>query len=105
LGSSFPREPDKTIARSRELLVVAIARAQNTGMKVSPDGALLLVPGKGPVLMEPVQAWITIAKQGRPTVILLDHDGKPTARTLLLDGGAIQIDSVRDKTAYYLIRY
>ena len=99
------REPDKTIATSRELLVVAIARARNTGMKVSPDGALLLAPGKGPVLMEPVQTRITIAKPGTPTVIVLDHDGKPTARTLPLDGGAFEIDGARDKTAYYLIRY
>ena len=36
------RDPRGTIASSRELLVVAVARARNTGMKFSPDGAMML---------------------------------------------------------------
>ena len=50
------RDPRGTIASSRELLVVAVARARNTGMKFSPDGAMMLVRGEAPVLMEPMRS-------------------------------------------------
>ena len=95
----------ETIESSRELLVVAVARARNTGMKFSPDGALLLAPGKPPVRMEPVKARISIRKQGSPHVFLLDHDGRLTQKTLPVANGAFELDGARDKTPYYLIRY
>jgi hypothetical protein len=99
------REPDRTIDTSRELLVVAVARARNTGMKFSPDGAMMLSPGRPPIVMEPVKARIAVRKQGSPRVILLDHDGRITGQTIPVEDGAITIDGGRDKTPYYLIRY
>lgn len=98
------RELDKTIDTSRELLVIAIGRSRNTGAKLSPAGDKLLAPGAGPILMEPVKAKITLGKSGA-TVTALDHDGKPTDKTVPVVGGTIDIDPARDKTPYYLIRY
>jgi hypothetical protein len=99
------RECDKTIDSSRELLIVAIARARNTGMKFSPTGDRMLAAGKPPILMEPVRARITIRKDGSPKVFVLDHDGKVTDREISIQNGTVVIDGVRDKSPYYLVRY
>ena len=99
------REPDATIETSRHLLVVAIARARNTGMKFSPDGALMLAAGRPPIVMEPARAKISVRKNGTARVVALDQDGRLTDRTIPVEDGAVTIDTGRDKTPYYLIRY
>ena len=98
------KERDRDIESSRSLLVVAVARARNTGMKVLNDERIL-DPGKGPVVMEPVKAAISIRRRGNPAVILLDHNGRKTDRTLPAPGGTFEIDGARDKTCYYLVSY
>lgn len=90
----------ETIANAKSLLVVALARARNTGMKFAPAGDKLLAPGVAPVLMEPVKAVITIP--GKSRVVLLDHDGKRTGKTLPVTNGTFTIDGAGDKTPYYL---
>ncbi len=90
---------------AKALLVVAIARARNTGMKISEDGTRLLDKGRGPILMEPVRATITLRRPGSPKVTLLDHDGLPTGRTLQVKDGAFHIDGAKDCTPYYLVQY
>ena len=99
------REPTGTIATSKELLIVAIGRAQNTGMKYSPDGSMLLAAGEGPIRMEPVKARFTLRRPGTPTVIVLDHDGRPDGRTVPVADGSFVIDAASYKTPYYLLRY
>jgi len=99
------REPDKDITSSRRLLVAAVARARNTGMKFNAAEDEVLERGAGPVLMEPVKARIEIRKGGRARVFLLDHDGRRTDQTLPVSGGAFEIDGARDKTPYYLVEY
>lgn len=94
-----------TIGQSRELLVVALARARNTGMKFSPDGSMMLAAGKPPILMEPVKARLVLQRPGSPKVIVLDQDGRPTDRTIPLVDGAFAIDTGRDQSPYYLISY
>jgi hypothetical protein len=69
------------------------------------DDRYLLTPGGAPILMEPVKASIRLAKPGRATVYLLDHDGVRTDKTLPITNGAFTIDGARDKTCYYLITY
>jgi hypothetical protein len=90
-----------TIANAKSLLIVALARARNTGMKFSPAGARLLIPGVAPILMEPVKA--TLAIPGKSRVVLLDHDGKRTDKTLPVVNGTFTIDGARDQTPYYLV--
>ena len=98
------RDRDKDIASAGNLLIVAVARARNTGMRVFLDSRILN-RGKAPVVMEPIQARIEIRRKGSPTVHVLDHDGCKTGRTLPVRNGAIEIDGARDKTCYYLVSY
>jgi hypothetical protein len=98
------RERDRDLASTTNVLVVAMARARNTGMNIRDD-RYLLTPGGAPILMEPVKASIRLAKPGRATVYLLDHDGVRTDKTLPITNGAFTIDGARDKTCYYLITY
>jgi hypothetical protein len=99
------QEQDGDVDSSRNLLVVAVARARNTGMKLNAEENQLLERGQAPVRMEPVVASIRIDRPGTPKVILLDHDGRPTGRTLDVRGGSFTIDGTRDKTPYYLVTY
>lgn len=82
-------EKDKDIKGSRKILITAIARARDSGG----------------IQMEPVTATFTIAHSGTPTVTILDHDGRPTARKLEVKDGKFTIDGSVDKTLYYLVSY
>jgi len=96
---------DETISSAKRLLVVAMARARNTGMKMNEAGDQLLDKGKAPILLEPVKASITIRRPGNPRVIPLDHDGNRTDKTLPVSNGTFAIDGARDQTPYYLIAF
>ncbi len=98
------REPAGEVATSDALLVVAIARARNTGMKIFEDSRVI-DKGEPPVVMEPVKATIRIDRPGEATVHVLDHDGARTGRTLPIEDGRFTIDGARDKTPYYLVTY
>ena len=98
------RGRNEEIRTASALLVVAIARARNTGQKVFDD-SFLLVAGEPPVVMEPVEAQIHIPRAEKATVDVLDHDGCKTGRTLPVRNGAVEINGARDKTCYYLISY
>jgi len=98
------KDPKGTIDQSRDLLLVALARCRNTGMKVFNDDRLL-ARGNGPVRLEPVKARITLRRPGTPTVVALDHNGRRTATTLPVENGSFEIDGSRDRTCYYLVSY
>ncbi len=98
------RGPEETIDSAEGLLIVAIARARNTGMKVLSD-VRILDAGKAPVVMEPVKAAIRIDRPGEAAVHVLDHDGGRTGKTLPIEDGTIAIDGARDKTCYYLVTF
>jgi len=97
--------PDEDINQAKKLLVVALARARNTGMKLNDAEDKVLEQGMGPVLMEPVMARIEVSKPGTPTVHLLDHDGRRTGHALEYGGQGFVIDGARDRTPYYLVEY
>lgn len=94
-------EKDGKVGVSRRLLVTALARARNTGMKFSISGDELLDKGKGPVLMEPVKATIAVAGRRVASVRLLDHDGRRTEKTVPVSNGQFTLDGARDQTPYY----
>ena len=94
-------DSDSSITTSNRLLVVALARARNTGMKFSVTGDELLDKGTSPVLMEPVKAVIQINRPGVPEVILLDHDGRRTEKKLPVVNGRFTLDGATDHTPYY----
>lgn len=99
------RDAQGSLATSDALLIVALARARNTGMKLSESEDELLERGQPPVLLEPVKATIRLERGGQPTVTLLDHDGVRTETTLPVKNGVLQIDGERDRTPYYLVEY
>ncbi|HAK94660.1 MAG TPA: hypothetical protein DCM87_06570, partial [Planctomycetes bacterium] len=93
----------ETVANARKLLVVAMARARNTGMQLNDKEDTLLAKGKAPVLIEPVRATIELRGAGGATVTALDHDGRPTDRVVPLANGVFTIDGARDRTPYYVV--
>jgi hypothetical protein len=100
---------DETFAAGKKLLVVAMGRVHNTGTGAS-GAARGRAKGTAPILLEPVKATITIQRaggggEGAAKVVLLDHDGLPTDRTLPVKDGTFQIDGEKDKTPYYLVVY
>ena len=97
-------EREADLASSKHLLVVAMARVRQTGMKVFAD-TVIAEKGRAPLVMEPVKADITLRRSGTPTVYLLDHDGIRTGATLPMRDGTLAIDTARDKTPYYEIAY
>ena len=93
------------IAKANRLLVVAVARCRNTGMKLAGDAGMLLDKGTGPMLVEPVSTEIKLDRPGVPTVYVLDHDGRRTEKTIPLKDGRIVLDGAESKTIYYEIEY
>ncbi len=78
------QHPDRNVKTSDKLLVVAIARARNTGMKVFNDNRIVQ-RGRSPVVMEPVKAEILIGGKGPiKEVHVLDHSGRRTGQTMRL---------------------
>ena len=78
-----------------------MARNCNTGFKVLAFDGRVLDNGKGPILLEPVKATITVGGRSIAAVNVLDHDGKRTGKTLAAAGGTFTIDGARDKAIYY----
>lgn len=93
---------DTDLATAPRILVTAMARAWNTGMRMV-DGRVL-VQGKGPVLMEPVKARITLPGNRKLTITALDHDGRRTAVTVPAEGSSFTIDGATQKTVYWEIQ-
>ena len=92
---------DHDLASATHILVTAVARAYNSGMKMS-DGKVL-APGAAPILMEPVRADIRLPAGQDFTVTALDHDGVPTATTVPVSAGAFTIDGATQRTVYWEI--
>ncbi len=93
---------DGQINSDKQLLITAIARVRNTGMKYM--AGQLIDKGKGPMRAEPVKATIKLNRSGG-TLYALDQDGCRTDRSYPINNGQVQIDTARDKTFYYLIEY
>ena len=93
---------DKTLSNANEVLVVALARAHNTGMNLTKG--LIANVGKAPILLEPIKASLTF-KRLEGTVDVLDHNGVPTGKSYPLDQGVFHLDTGRDKTLYYRVRF
>ena len=95
---------DLPLADSRRILVTAMARDAQVGTRYSDDGKSLLKVGGPPLLMEPVQATITLKGAAPKAVNALDVYGVPTGKTVPIgkDGG-FAIDG-QYRTYYYEIK-
>jgi len=98
-------EKDKTIDTSKRILINAVGRAYNTGMKYNDDHTELLEVGQSPILVESIDASFSIDKPGRVTIYPLDNDGRKTNTTIPIIDGAFSINGAKYKTIYYLLQY
>jgi hypothetical protein len=94
-------EKNATLANAKSALLTAIARNCNTGFKYFATDGRTLENGKGPTLLEPVKATLTISGRSIALVNVLDHAGRPTGRTLPVQDGRFTLDSAKDKALYY----
>lgn len=91
----------ETLADAKEIVLTAMARGRNTGMKLNEVGNRVTARGTPPLLLEPVKATLEVPFNG--SLLVLDHDGNaPTAtraviRTFLIDGAM-------DRSPFYLLR-
>lgn len=94
---------ESTLSSAKRVLVTAIARARSADTKIS--GSMLLVNGKGPVVMEPVIGSIKFQRSGVPKVSILDAYGRKTGRTAPIVEGTLNIDGRKDRSCYYLLEW
>lgn len=95
------KSPTGTLSTDKEAIIVAIARAHNTDMNIV--GSLISNMGQAPIILEPVKATLTFKRKGK--IIVLDHSGSPTGVSYPLDNGRFELDTERDKTIYYLVKF
>ena len=102
-ASVFLTATDKaaTLATAKKALLCTVARNCNSGFKYYAIDGRILENGKGPILLEPVRATVALPGRQVKAVHVLDHDGKPTGKTLSVKQGKFTIDGARDKTLYY----
>ncbi len=97
-------EPDEDLENGGRVLVCAVARARQTGMKLNAAGNVIQNRGRPPILMEPVQARIQL-KRSLQGAILLDHDGRLTKQKAKASSRDLDVNTGRDKSMYYLLNF
>ncbi|MES2708324.1 MAG: hypothetical protein V4726_17145 [Verrucomicrobiota bacterium] len=97
---------DLPLARSRRILLTALARDKQTGARYSADGTILEAAGTPPLLLEPVQAAIRLAGAPPVRVRALDHRGvpKPGGSLTIGAGGVFRIDGLSESWLYEITR-
>ena len=71
---------DLPIATSKSILLLAIARAQNTGQTWNATRTKIVNQGTEPILMEPVKGVVTLLGINSLFVHVLDHKGQRSGR-------------------------
>jgi hypothetical protein len=94
-------ERGKDLSDGKRALLTVLARQSNTGFSYFTPDNRVLKNGGPPILLEPVQATVTIAGRQVEAVHVLDHDGRRTGRTLAVKDGAFTLDGAKDKAIYY----
>jgi len=95
------KEPGQTLADAREIVLTAMARTRNSGMKFNEEGNKILDAGDAPLRMEPVRATLLLPFDGRLEV--LDQDGNKPLESRPFKK-SLRIDGAQDRTPFYLIR-
>jgi hypothetical protein len=94
---------DLALAESRQILVTAMARDRQEGATYSQDGKQLTRLGGPPLLMEPVEARITLKGKPPAEINVLDFFGVPTGRKVKPAGASFKIDGTH-RTYYYEVK-
>lgn len=93
------------LAKSKHILITAIAQDKQTGAEYNEDGTRLLKMGGPPLLMEPVQATIQFKGSAPREVNVLDVYGVPTGRKVKTKAdGSFHIDGTYATYYYEVLR-
>ena len=92
---------NESLATARSALLTAVARNCNTGFKYFAPDSKVIENGKAPILLEPVQATLTVSGRKVAAVNVLDHNGHRTGKTLPVSNSQFTINGAQDKTPYY----
>ena len=102
----------RPIDRSFRLLIAAVARCENTGQVWNIERTTIepAARGRAPVLVEPVEASVTLRGPGRggPIVVRsLDSRGLPKGERIARSGrqGAVVSLDAEQATVYYSVEY
>jgi hypothetical protein len=90
---------------AKHALLSVVARNSNTGFRYFSIDNRILDNGQGPLLLEPVQATISIGARPIAAVHILNHAGQRTGKTLEVQSGRFTVDGARDRTLYYEVEY
>ncbi len=91
------------LVESKHILITAMAQDKQTNSQYNTDGTQLIAIGAPPLLMEPVQATITLKGLPAKLVSTVDIYGVPTSNTVKIQENAFTIDGSY-KTFYYEIK-
>ena len=91
---------DRALIESEHILITALARDKQLGTVYGQDGTQLLETGGPPLLLEPVQATITIKGEPVTSVRAVDVYGVPTAHEVERVENTFRIDG-RYASYYY----
>jgi len=91
---------DRPLDESNHILVTALARDKQSGTEYNADGSQLEKLGAPPLMLQPVQADITIKGAALASVKAVDVYGVPTATEVPLNGNTFTI-SGNYQTYYY----
>ncbi len=95
---------DRPLAESRHVLITALARDKQTGATYSDDGKKLLALGGPPLLLEPVEATLSLAGDRPREVRPLDIYGVPKSESIPIDPSGSFTIGGRYRTYYYEVR-
>jgi hypothetical protein len=95
---------DRPLHESKQILITAMARDKQQGTRYNDDGTELQAIGKPPLLMEPVQAGISLRGQSIKHVQVLDFYGVPTKRNVPVNTNAFHIDGTYQTYYYRVLR-
>jgi len=98
-------ERDRPIATAKNLLLVAVSRAQNKGMQYNADRTQLLEVGTSPLLLEPVQAMLSLKRADTATLHVLDHAGRRSGRKINVTDRSLELAGEVYKTIYYELEF
>jgi hypothetical protein len=98
-------ERDATLGNAKGALLCAVARNCNQGFKYFTLDNHALDNGRGPILLEPVRAELTLLGREVAAVNVLDPNGRRTGKSLPVSEGRFAIDGARDRTLYYEVRF
>ncbi len=98
-------DKSSTLANTKRALLSVVARNCNTGFKYFAIDHRILDNGQSPMLLEPVQATISITDRPITAVHILNHTGQRTGKTLETHAGQFTVDGTRDQALYYEVEY